>query len=56
MIRVEEGAIRAGQRGHVVTNLQVEASVPRVFDADDDRQCSNRQFANAVCPNPKQEN
>ena len=34
--------------GHVVTNLQMETSVPGVFAAGDVRQFSDRQLGNAV--------
>ena len=41
-------AIELDNAGHVVTNLQMETSVPGVFAAGDVRQYSDRQLANAV--------
>lgn len=42
------GAVELDNAGHVVTNLQMETSVPGVFAAGDVRQHSDRQLANAV--------
>ena len=42
------GAVELDNAGHVVTNLQMETSVPGVFAAGDVRQFSDRQLANAV--------
>jgi thioredoxin reductase (NADPH) len=42
------GIIDLDTAGHVVTNLQMESSVPGVFAAGDIRQFSDRQLGNAV--------
>ena len=43
-----QGAVELDNAGHVLTNLQMETSVPGVFAAGDVRQYSDRQLANAV--------
>ena len=43
-----KGAIKLDNAGHVLTNLQMETSVPGVFAVGDVRQYSDRQFTNAV--------
>ena len=43
-----QGAVELDNAGHVLTNLQMETSVPGVFAAGDVRQFSDRQLANAV--------
>ena len=43
-----KGAIELDNVAHVVTNLQMETSVPGVLAAGDVRQYSDHQFTNAV--------
>ena len=42
------GAVDLDGAGHVVTDIQMQASVPGVFAAGDVRTFSDRQLANAV--------